>query len=153
MHDDETVDIKEIKTALKKYQDANLYCLSERRDARREKIQLWRTQMKNLEDKPQYRKMYDRIGQDQMSLLQERDQARTMTELRNKKKYQSIRPTKGHSVEYNDIKKDKNGEKRHFTTLDVQVTPQSYAKKQMGKMIYSSAISHKSLTQQIVKGR
>lgn len=51
--------------------------------------------MKELEDKPHFRKMYDRIGQDQMTLLQERDQARVETGLRNKRKYTSIRSTKG----------------------------------------------------------
>ena len=79
--------------------------------------------MKKLEDKPVFRKMYDRLGQDQVTLLQERDRARNDTILRNKRKYQSIRSTKGQTIEYADVALDKPGEKKHFTTLDVSRNP------------------------------
>jgi len=64
MQDDENVDILEIKKFSQRYQDPNIYCVSERRDAKKEHIELWRSQMKKLEDKPGYRKMYDRLGKD-----------------------------------------------------------------------------------------
>jgi hypothetical protein len=59
--------------------------VSDRRDAKKEKIELWRSQMKKLEDKPGYRKMYDRLGKDQLTLLETRDRARNETLLRNKR--------------------------------------------------------------------
>ena len=64
MHEDEKVDIVDIKKYQKRYQDPNLYCISERKEARRQKIEKWRSQMKTLEDKVDYRKMYDRMGKD-----------------------------------------------------------------------------------------
>jgi hypothetical protein len=47
-----------------------LYCLSERKESKKERLQKWRTQMKKLEDKPGLRKMYDRIGKDEATLLE-----------------------------------------------------------------------------------
>lgn len=38
MHDDENVDISDIRKIQKKYQDPNLYCQTDRKEARKEKI-------------------------------------------------------------------------------------------------------------------
>ena len=76
MKDDEYVDEKEIVKFQKRHKDPNLYCMSERKEAKKVKLQLWRQQMKSLEDKKHFRKIYDRVGTDTMTLLEERDQAR-----------------------------------------------------------------------------
>ena len=35
------------------------------------------------------------------------------------------------------VKIDKEGEKKHFTTLDVTKTPQSFKKRVLGDMVYT----------------
>ena len=73
MHNNEYVDITEIKKVQKRYQDSNLYSISERKEAKKISIEKWRHQMKAIEDKRAYRKMYDRVGKDTKTLIQERD--------------------------------------------------------------------------------
>lgn len=55
-----------------------------------DKLSEWREQMKSLEDYPALTKIYDRLGKDCKTLLQERDAARKQTNVVNKRKYAMI---------------------------------------------------------------
>lgn len=109
--------------------------------------------MKSLEDHPALTKIYDRLGKDCKTLLQERDAARKQTNVVNKRKYAVLETKAGHRIEYASIRLDKAGEKRHHTTLEVAKTPQALKKRIFGEMIYADKMKTIRLKSTIVKGR
>ncbi len=91
LEEDETKDSRELlKLKQKRYNDEYLYCQRIRSSLEKDDIHLWRRQMKDLEDLRQYRRLYDRIGRESKSLLQERKAAHKDVESRPRRKYQII---------------------------------------------------------------
>lgn len=153
MEEDEEVDIKTVQKIKDRFKGENLYCQENRRRGRKDKLSAWREQMKTLEDYPGMTKMYDRVGKEAKTLLQERDAARKQTNVVNKRGYAVLQSKAGHRIEYSQIRIDKAGEKKHYTTLDVAKAPQALKKRVFGDMVYTDATRTSKLKGTIIRGR
>ena len=85
----------ESKTLLQikdRYKNNNLYHWHDkaRAEGKRAQLRNWRQEMKQVEDFRKFRKMYDRIGKGDKTLVQERDVARNDSKLRNKKRFSIV---------------------------------------------------------------